>query len=191
MRPGWGARHPALASTLNALTRAAVVETDWGHGTMPLRVSAYTRPAELPDELISSVRCLVIVNRHVVVCTNAGGTHPWPGGRREPGETMVETVHREVYEETGWLLEPDSVRHLGFLHFEHLSEQPDDYPYPHPDFLQVVYTGSASEPTGGRDAWTDSQGYEISSDLVSVEDVPAHLTGDPVAQLSRPFLRLL
>ena len=158
---------------------------------MPLRVKRYTHFAELPDELISSVRCLVTVNRHVVMCTNADGTHPWPGGRREPGETMLETVRREVHEETGWILAPDSVRPLGFLHFEHLSEQPDDYPYPQPDFLQVVYTGSASEPAEGRDAWTDSQGYEISSASVPVEEVPDRLAGDPVAQLAWPFLGLL
>ena len=168
-----------------------MVDTDWGGGTMPLRVSAFTGPAELPDELISSVRCLVTVDDHIVLCTSAGGRHPWPGGRREPGETLLETACREVHEETGWVLDDNSTRRLGWLHFEHQVPAPSDYPYPHPDFLQVVYTGSASVPDSGRDAWSDVDGYETSSDLVEVRDVPRRLTGDPVGQLALVYLPLL
>jgi ADP-ribose pyrophosphatase YjhB (NUDIX family) len=145
----------------------------------------------LPDELVVSVRCLVIVDRHIVICTNADGQHPWPGGRREFGESFAETARREVHEETGWMLDPQSIRDLGWLHFEHLSRQPDDHPYPHPDFLQVVATGSACERDRARDGWVDIEGYEIASELVRIGEVPAHLSGDPVGQLSRPFLRLL
>jgi 8-oxo-dGTP pyrophosphatase MutT (NUDIX family) len=132
----------------------------------------------------------VIVDRHVMICTNADGKHPWPGGRRALGESFAETARREVHEETGWMLNAESIRDLGWLHFEHLSQQPDDYPNPHPDFLQIVCTGSASVRDHRHDAWTDTEGYEVASELVPIEDVPAHLSGDPVAQLSRPFLSL-
>ena len=37
-----------------------------------------------------------------------------PGGLREPGETVVECVVREVWEETGLRLDPDSLRPCGF-----------------------------------------------------------------------------
>lgn len=32
---------------------------------------------------------------------------------------------------------------LGFLHFHHLSPRPPGHPYPHPDFVQVVYVAQA------------------------------------------------
>ena len=63
------------------------------------------------------------------------------GGRREPGETLEETLRREVLEETGWTLRAPTP--LGFLHFRHLSPRPPGHPYPHPDFVQVVYRARA------------------------------------------------
>lgn len=157
---------------------------------MPLRISAYTSPAALPDELVVSVRCLVLVDDQLVVCTNADGfSHPWPGGRREPGESHAETARREVLEETGWLLDPRSLRPLGWLHLEHQRPQPDEHPYPHPDFLQVVYVGRAADRSGGRDApWSDTDGYELSSCLMGINEAEDAVDGDP---LSRKFISLL
>ena len=96
MRPGYGLRHPALAPLLQERTPSAVVEFSWLDGALPLRASNYTEVAQLPEELISSVRCLVLVGDQVVVCDTPDGCHPWPGGRREPGESFVETACREV-----------------------------------------------------------------------------------------------
>ena len=46
-------------------------------GTLPLRISAYTHVVDLPDELVTSVRCQVRVGDEVLVCTNADGiSHP-------------------------------------------------------------------------------------------------------------------
>lgn len=86
------------------------------------------------------------------------------------------------------LLEPDSLEQLGRLHLKHLTVQPADHPYPHPDFLQVVYAGRASERSSDQDGgWTDTAGYEISSCLMSRRDAHAAVDRDP---LSRPFLDL-
>ena len=65
----------------------------------------------------------------------------------------------------------------------------DDYPYPHPDFLQVVFAGRAAERSGGREAmWSDMEGYELSSKLMSLEAAYQKVVEDP---LSRVFLDLL
>ena len=136
------------------------------------------------------MRCIVFVDDDIVVCSNRDGiSHPWAGGRRERAETLIETGCREVHEETGWLVDPDSLRPLGWLHFEHLREQPDDHPWPHPDFLQVVYTGRASDREGGPDVdWTDTEGYELSSRRMTVDEAAAAMSGD---RLALAFLRLL
>lgn len=190
MRPGWGLRHPDLAVLLATLSPEATQDTTWADGTVPLRISAYAAPADLPNELVISVRCLVRVDDRIVVCTNADGiSHAWPGGRREPGESLIETACREVLEETGWVLDVKSLEHLGWLHLEHRSRPPENHPYPHPDFLQVVYAGRAHERSGGRDSeWTDTAGYELSSCLMAPDEAYAAVDGDP---LSRVFLDLI
>jgi ADP-ribose pyrophosphatase YjhB (NUDIX family) len=71
------------------------------NGTLPIRVSACTRVTPLPEELVTSVRCIVRVDNLLIYCQNSDGRHPWPGGRRQPGESYVETAAREVHEETG------------------------------------------------------------------------------------------
>ncbi|MFD9705509.1 hypothetical protein [Lentzea sp. NPDC059081] len=58
---GYGARHPELVRLVDACAPVAVAEVSWLDGAMPLRVSAYAAAAELPDELITSVRCVVRV----------------------------------------------------------------------------------------------------------------------------------
>lgn len=190
MRPGWGYRHPALVELLRSTKPAGSERTAWANGTVPLRISAYSDVASLPDELVVGVRCLVRVEESIVVCTNADGiSHPWPGGGRKPGESFIDTACREVLEETGWILQPATVRELGWLHLEHLLLQDDDHPYPHPDFLQVVFAGRAAERSGGREAmWSDTEGYELSSELMSLEAAYQTVDDDP---LSRVFLDLL
>lgn len=118
------------------------------------------------------MRCLVLVDDEIVVCTNKDGTsHPWPGGRREPGESYVETACREIHEETGWLLDPDSLEHIGWLHFEHLRERHPEHKWDTADFLMTVYVGRAHDRDGGRDnPWSDVEGHELSSVLMSIDE---------------------
>src|SRR6266498_922183 len=79
---------------------------------------------------------------HTPLVRDPRTTHLLPGGRREAGETLEETLRREVLEETAWELEEPSM--LGFMHFQHLAPRPEGYCYPHPDFLQVVYRATAT-----------------------------------------------
>jgi hypothetical protein len=170
------AEEGAVTTWYDRQKAVATGETSWRDGTMPLRVSAFTTHtfAELPLDLITSVRCVVQVGSLVVLCENRDGSHPLPGGRREPGETFVETVVREVHEETGWLLDRDSLRPLGWLRLEHLAAKPSDYPLPYPVFLQVIYSGTATVRDGGVDVdWTDTDEYELRSSLVTLDEARA------------------
>jgi len=178
MRPGYGLRHPALAPLLHERTPSAVVEFSWLNGELPLRASSYTGVAELPDELISSIRCLVLVGEQIVVCDTPDGCHPWPGGRREPRESFVETACREVREETGWLLDPASVVPVGWIHLEHLKAQREDSSYLHPDFLQLVCIGRAISREDDAVDWVDTEGWESASRVVSLDEARRQVTFD-------------
>lgn len=188
-RPGWGIRHPELTALLAVVTPTVVMEGQWGPGQR-IRTAAYPEPIELPDALVTSIRCIVRVGERIVVCRNRDGfSHPWPGGRREPGESRADTACREVMEETGWTVDPETLELLGWMHLENLDPQPHDHRFPHPDFLQYVYTARASEGPDGRDPnWTDTDGYELSSCLMSIEEAMQACADDPAAL---PFLRLL
>ncbi len=87
------------------------------------------------------MRAVVTQGENALVITSPDREHILPGGRREPGESLIETLRREALEEAGWSLR--SLRLLGFKHFHHIIPRPDNhpYPYPYPDFLQVVYPG--------------------------------------------------
>ena len=189
MNRGHRSRHPGLLAILDEATPTAVQETTWSPSTR-LRIASFVDDRELPDDLVVSVRCFVEVDTKVVVCRNADGVfHAWPGGRRQQGETHAETAAREVREETGWLIDPASLRRLGWLHLQHLRPQPLDHPYPHPDFLQVVYTASARERVVGPDvSWTDSEGYELASQLCTPRDAIPLVKDDPLCAV---FLREL
>ena len=89
-----------------------------------------------------------------------------PGGRLEPDETPEDALRREVLEETGWSLA--FCRPIGILHYTHTDAAPEGYRYPYPDFLQIVYAGSAGEY---RPELKEVDGYEIGSEFVSVADV--------------------
>jgi hypothetical protein len=181
-RPGFGERHPVLATILAAHTPVESREVAWLGGEVPLRVSAYHTNVDLPDELITSVRCIVRVGDSVVCCENGDARHPWPGGRREPGESYMDTAVREVHEETGWVVEPAGARYVGWLHLEHLAPRREGYVYPYPDFLQLILCARAERRTGGADAdWSDTEGYEGSSRLLGVDEAVDWTSPDQVA----------
>lgn len=170
-RPGYGTRHPDAVTLLATLTPLAVSRVTWP-GFSELEVASYRDTTPLPDFLVTSVRCIVRVGDRVVVCHTPNGPHILRGGRREPGESHTATACREVHEETGWLLDEDDLRPIGFLHHRTLDPVPADHPYPHPDFLQLVYTAHAVRHAGGKwSSWSDTEGWEQRHDLLTVEEV--------------------
>jgi 8-oxo-dGTP diphosphatase len=69
-----------------------------------------------------------------------------PGGHAKPGETPLETMRREVYEETRVRL--GTVDLLGYQKILIQRAKPPGYRYPHPVSYQVFYWGqvAAQEP---------------------------------------------
>ncbi len=108
---------------------------------MPLQIVAYLGQGAVPLAYVTSVRSLVFRADTLLVMRNHDSTHIVPGGRREKGEHLEDTVRREVLEEAGWTIHSPAV--LGFMHFHHLAPKPEGYVFPYPDFLQVVYMAQA------------------------------------------------
>ena len=136
-----------------------------GAGTMPLRIISYLGDVLPLSDYITSVRSIVFRDEAVLVLRNMHSLHIMPGGRREMGESLEETLHREVLEETGWTLTNISV--LGFRHLHHLAPRPPAYSYPHPDFLWVGYMVDAVECLP--DVVPDD--YELASTFRSLTEV--------------------
>ena len=56
----------------------------------------------VPDDLLKFAVILARADEKWVFCKHrARDTYEVPGGHREPGETILETARRELYEETG------------------------------------------------------------------------------------------
>jgi 8-oxo-dGTP pyrophosphatase MutT (NUDIX family) len=185
MRPGFGIRDPSVAAVMERCQPEAVADSDFG---MRVRVRAHLGAEDLPDAFVLSVRCLVQIGDQVLVCETPNAWHPWPGGRRQQGESPFETAAREVLEETGWVLDHEPFRLLGWLHIEHLEPMPESHPFPHPDFFQVVYAGVASASGAGPEDWVDVEGHETQTRVVSVDEALALC---PPEMLADVFLRQL
>jgi 8-oxo-dGTP pyrophosphatase MutT (NUDIX family) len=134
----------ALAAFLQGQT--AVVQThptwQWQNNPLPLQQQTYICPTLPPDELISSARAVLLRGDEVMVIQDhQNESYIIPGGRREPGETVLETLQREIREETGWSVRDTAV--IGCIHFQHLGPKPTSYPYPHPHFFWAIFTAQA------------------------------------------------
>src|SRR5262249_3316920 len=129
-----------LALFLQQHTPLTRESTIWGNGTIPLQVASYLCQELPPLAMVTSVRAVVIRDEQVLVIRDPGGYHLLPGGRREMNETLLQTLQRELQEETGWSLADITL--LGFKHFHHLGPQLEGFPV-YPDFLQVIYSARA------------------------------------------------
>ena len=108
---------------------------------MPLTIQSYISSEVPPAKYITSIRGILFHQNKVLVMRNPNGHHIIPGGRIEQGEHFEQTLKRELLEETGWTIANHTL--LGFMHFHHLKPKPPQYKYPHPDFLQLIYTAQA------------------------------------------------
>jgi 8-oxo-dGTP pyrophosphatase MutT (NUDIX family) len=96
---------------------------------------------ELPRrEWVGSVRALVLRGEQVLL------VHSRPpilnvGGRCEAGETIEQTLHREVGEETGWRVRSMGI--IGFMHARHLDDQRREWGRPAPDWIDPLFAVEA------------------------------------------------
>jgi 8-oxo-dGTP pyrophosphatase MutT (NUDIX family) len=126
-----------LSSFVSRHTLASTEQATWRGGQIQLRIDAYLTADAPPDELVTSARAVIVAEDQVLVMTNPAGEHILPGGRREPGESSLHALKREILEETG--LSIDDAEPVAVLHYHHESAKPAIYPYPYPDFLNQVY----------------------------------------------------
>src|SRR6185436_7871185 len=84
-----------------------------------LRVTSYLTTEMPPLAFVTSVRAVVLNGTSVMLVHAPDGTHILPGGRREEGEALIDTLMREVLEETGWTI--DQLQMLGIKHYHHLT----------------------------------------------------------------------
>jgi 8-oxo-dGTP pyrophosphatase MutT (NUDIX family) len=134
----------------------------WGNGTLPLRVAYYRVRTAPPAEYVSSVRGIIFRNDSVLVVTGPQGYYYiLPGGRVEKGESLLQTLRREMLEETGWTFSAPEM--VGLMHFHHLGTKPPEYRYPFPDFIWPVYKAEGGEFMPGAritDKWVVESGFQ-------------------------------
>lgn len=136
--------------------KASVTEaTVWANGQMPLSVTSYLSQELPPAALVTSVRAVVIQKDQVLVIRDPISYHLLPGGRREANENLLQTLQRELQEETGWSL--SEIKLIGFKHFHQLNTYPSTT-HVGPDFLQVIYTG---KPAAFHPEAREQDGYEL------------------------------
>ena len=140
-------------------------------GTLPVKVTTYLYDILAPERYVSSVRSIVFKDDSILVISQDNGEYYiLPGGRLESGETPLDTLNREILEETGWtIVNPD---HIGFMHFHHLGEKPADYRYPFPDFIWPIYISEAVEYKSEMkiyDRWVSGSEFH---DIIEVRKLP-------------------
>lgn len=160
--------HSSLAPFLQAHPPYVEDRVVWhwrGHA-LNLRLSEHLSDKIPPLEWVTSARCVVFWRGRVLVVQDPYHYHILPGGRREPGESLLQTVEREVLEETGWAI--NNLYLIGFRYFHHLSPKPPGYPFLYPDFLQVIFTGGAVE---FRPEAKEIDGFELGSTMRSLSEL--------------------
>ena len=97
-----------------------------------------------PAEFITGVRAILRKGDAVLAFDEPEGTHILPGGRLEVGESPTDGLRRELREECGCAIMGEP-RLVGFLHLHHVTARPERYPYPHPDFLQLIFVAETTD----------------------------------------------
>ena len=181
-RAGYGVRLDSARRLLDASNAVVVQEAVWPAGRV--RLSGYLGLADLPTEIPGRVRCLVVRDHEVLITWDTFGVADClPGGGAHPGESVVQTAVREVWEETGWHIEPQSIAALGWIHLECLYEFNPDGRYPYPDSFMTVVRARPIDQPAAPDAWSDTDGFIAKSVFMPRHELPEEVQTNTLARL--------
>jgi 8-oxo-dGTP pyrophosphatase MutT (NUDIX family) len=144
-------------------------DTRWG--TVSAQFARLEQPPD--DALVSNVNVVPFIDENVVVVRVETGEYEIPGGTREAGESIVETIARELREEAGARL----LDYTPFGAWRCFSSREKPYkPHlPHPVFYRLVGYGNVqlvSVPTN-----PDDGEQVVSVEVVTVEQAAERFTG--------------
>lgn len=86
-----------------------------------LLLGAQDYPPDMGEIFRVAVRGIVFLDNKLLLIENALGEVKLPGGGMEDGETVAETLIREIREETGYSVIPASIRPFGQIEEKRLS----------------------------------------------------------------------
>ncbi|MDD6049804.1 MAG: NUDIX domain-containing protein [Clostridiales bacterium] len=86
-----------------------------------LLLDAQNYPPDLPEICRVAVRGIILLHGKLLLIENDFGEVKLPGGGMEAGETEADTLTREVREETGYTVIPDSIHPFGQIEEKRLS----------------------------------------------------------------------
>lgn len=136
-------------------------EVIWPWG--PIRAKFALLEQAPPDDLIANVNIVPRAGDDWVILHLSDGAWEMPGGTREPGETYLDTIRRELREEAG--AELVSFRLFGAWHCFSLADEPYRPHLPFPEYYRLAGLGEI-ELTGKPENLAGAE------QVIAVERVP-------------------
>ena len=138
---------PEVTAYFSALTPAAEHEyREHVDGGDRLHITSYLTNTTPPERYVRSVRCVVLHGQTVLALRGKDYAHVLPGGKREPGETLLQTLERELLEEAGWTV--TAPRQIGVVRLNWRTPRSEGWqaaPHFYPDFLWLIHAAEAHE----------------------------------------------